>query len=354
MYFYATNPPIHSSMCHHCCRCRIVALWLLSLWFCRSRHIVVVSLSLSCIVAVSSPSLRHCIVFVVFVVFIVIMLWVSSSSCCGCHRCCCHVMSWLWSSWCHCCSHRHFITVVVITVLLSLSHCHCVVAVALLLCCCCHCHTMVLLCCCGVVMSVYGPECRTCHTWPTLGFSLAHPVHPGYPPCGWPRTSYLPSSLCHHCCIVAVSCHCHIVTASCHIVTVSLSSSHCCCVIVVITLLLCRVALSLCLCHVIIVIALLLCHRIVAMSSLSLLSHCCCVVIVIIVTSSPNCVVSSSHCCHIVSLSLSLHHCHCCVVVVIASLQLLHGEHGAAGLRAGTGRSYSVAWDAAVIVGERR
>src|SRR6267142_881634 len=172
MYFYATNPPIHSSMCHHRCRCRIVALWLLSLWFCRSRHIVVVSSSLSCIVAVSSPSLHHCVVFVVFVVFIVVVSWVSSLSCRGCCCCCycCHVMSWLWSWLCRGCSRCRFITVVVVIVL--------------------------LLCCCGVVMSVYGPGCRRCHTWPTLGFALAHPVHPGYPPCGWPRTSYVPFSLC--------------------------------------------------------------------------------------------------------------------------------------------------------------
>jgi len=69
MYFYATNPPIHQV-------CVIIAiivaviiitLWLLSLWFRHSRHIVVVSLSLSYIVAVLSPSLHHHCVVGVFI-----------------------------------------------------------------------------------------------------------------------------------------------------------------------------------------------------------------------------------------------------------------------------------------------
>src|SRR6266850_45811 len=66
------------------------SIWsdLMLSWFCHSCHIVAVSSSLSCIIAVLSPSLRYCIVFVVF---IVVVLWVSSSLCCGCH--CCHVMA---------------------------------------------------------------------------------------------------------------------------------------------------------------------------------------------------------------------------------------------------------------------
>ena len=46
----------------------------------------------------------------------------------------------------------------------------------------------------------------------------------------------------------------------------------------------------------------------------------------------------------------------CCrhVVVVVTLSQSLHGEHGGAGLRAGTGGSYSIAWDTAAIVGEHR
>jgi len=73
--------------------------------------------------------------------------------------------------------------------------------------------------------------------------------------------------------------------------------------------------------------------------------HCCCIVTVIIVA---------------LSLLLLLHCCCCCcivvvvVVVVVALLQSSHGEHRGAGLRVGTGESYSVAWDAAAIVGEHR
>src|SRR6267142_437376 len=213
-----------SSMCHrrhhrHC----VVTLWLLPSWFCHSRHIVVVSLSLSCIIAVSSPSLCHCVVFVVFVV---VMSWVSSLSCCGCCCCCCC---------CRCC------TVVLLRCcsVVVLLQCCCVVAVLLcccgvvvllwcccvvvvLLCCCgvvvllwCCGVVVVLLCCCGVVVSVYGPGCCTCHTWPTLGFALAHPVHSGthlvdgLGPCTCPRHSVV----LHHCCVIVIiasSLCCHV------------------------------------------------------------------------------------------------------------------------------------------------
>ena len=71
--------------------------------------------------------------------------------------------------------------------------------------------------------------------------------------------------------------------------------------------------------------------------------HCVIAVIIIIVI-----VVVASSLCHVMS---------CCRVVVVALLfllQLSHGEHGGAGPRVGTGGSYSVAWDAAAIVGECR
>src|SRR6267142_2565593 len=66
--------------------------------------------------------------------------------------------------------------------------------------------------------------------------------------------------------------------------------------------------------------------------------HCCCIIAVIIITLLQllSChVVAVS--CHVIVMS-SPHH----IVVVVALLQSLHGEHGGAGPRAGTGRSYSV------------
>src|SRR6267142_5283663 len=255
----------------------------------------------------------------------------------------------------------HHVMAAVIMVLLFSSHCRgviifvlhrCgVVSIIVLLCC--------LCCCCCLVVSVYGPGHHRCHTWPTLGFALAHPVHPGYPPCGWPRTLYLPSSLCRHCRIVAMLCrvmslsHCHHVMSHHHCVVVVIALSPChvasspCCV----ASSPCCVASSPCLrrCCIVTVSSLLSSshhHRVIVVVIAS--SPCC------VVSSLPCCVVLLSHCCHITSLSLLLHCCHCCIVVVVALLQLLHGEHGAAGPRAGTGGSYSIAWDAAAIVGECR
>src|SRR6266850_455725 len=93
--------------------------------------------------------------------------------------------------------------------------------------------------------------------------------------------------------------------------------------------------------------------------------HCCChrhcIVAVIIVTLLQ---LSSCHCCHchIVTVSCHVITVSCRVIVVLSShccccralSQLSHGEHGGAGLRAGTGGSYSITWDAAAIVGEHR
>ena len=76
----------------------------------------------------------------------------------------------------------------------------------------------------------------------------------------------------------------------------------------------------------------------------------CCVIIALSLCH----VVLLSHSRHVMSLLLLLHCCHHCIIVVIALLQLLCGEHRAAGLRVGTGGSYSIAWDAAAIVGECR
>src|SRR6267142_2656319 len=219
----------------------------------------------------------------------------------------------------------HHVMAAVIMVLLFSSHCRgviifvlhrCgVVSIIVLLCC--------LCCCCCLVVSVYGPGHHRCHTWPTLGFALARPVHPGYPPCGWPRTLYLPSSLCRHCRIIAMLCcvmsssHCHHIMSRHHCVVVVIASSPC-----HVASSLCHVISSLCLHRVFVIVTLLLCH-VVAMSSLC-------------------------HCCHrIVAMSLLLSHCHhvvlchhhiiavlCCVVVassphrivvvVVASLSSLH------------------------------
>src|SRR6266850_1209698 len=136
-------------------------------------------------------------------------------------------------------------------------------------------------------------------------------------------------------------CHCrHIVSV---IVMSWLSSSlprhsccHCCHCRYIITVVVVASLLSLSLCH---------------------CCHCHCVVVVVIIMSS-----SLSHRRRVV---LHCHHimscCHivvsCCHVVVITLLllsQLSHSEHEGLGPRAGTGGSYSVAWDAAAIVGEHR
>src|SRR6267142_2490510 len=133
-------------------------------------------------------------------------------------------------------------------------------------------------------------------------FTLAIHLVDGLEPCTCP---------CHSCCIIAVSC----CVVSCHVV----SSLH----------------------H----------HHVV--------SHHHCVIVIIVL--SPCCCVMLRHCgviviialllCHIMSLS-SLYHCHHCVVVVVTLLQSSCGEHRAAGLRAGTGRPYSITWNTAAIVSE--
>src|SRR6267142_1349381 len=100
---------------------------------------------------------------------------------------------------------------------------------------------------------------------------------------------------------------------------------------------------------------------IVVASWLSLsLCHCChchCVVVVVIIMSSSlshhrRVVLHCHHimsCCHIV-----MSRCRVVVITLLLLSQLSHGEHEGLGPRAGTGGSYSVAWDAAAIVGEHR
>jgi len=206
----------------------------------------------------------------------------------------------------------------VIFVIVSSSHrCH-VVAVASPLCCyCCCCHIAVSLCHHGVVMSMDGPGCHTCHTWPALGFALAHPVHPGYSPCGWPRTSYLPSLWCR----VASSLCCR---HRCVVVIAVLSSSLCCrhrCVVIIAVL-----SSSLCCRHrCVIVIAVSLsslcrCHRcvVVIAVSLSSSSHHRCVIVIIIVSLPCCCVMLCRH--HVVVIVTWSHGHH---VIVTWS----HGHH---------------------------
>src|SRR6267142_3019058 len=245
------------------------------------------------------------------------------------HQVCVIIAIVIVMSSCHGCCHHGFV------VLITLSWCH-HLCLALLWC---HCVIAVLLCCCcGVVVSVYGPGHHRCHTWPTLGFALAHPVHPGYPPCGWPRTLYLPSSLCRHCRIIAMLCcvmsssHCHHIMSRHHCVVVVIASSPC-----HVASSLCHVISSLCLHRVFVIVTLLLCHvvamssschcchRIVAMSLL--LSHCH--RIVVVVALSPCCVVSSSHHCRVVLccrciITASHCCCCCCIIVIIALLLSLH------------------------------
>src|SRR6267142_1511571 len=232
--------------------------------------------------------------------------------------------------------------------LLSLHHCGCHRCVVVLLRCCCV--VAVLLCCCSVVVLL---QC-CCVVAVLLCLCMALDVVDVIP--GLPWALPLPTlfilaihlvdglgpRICPHCCVIiiaslvchVVSCYHHIVTMSCHVVAVSLSSLHCRCVMS----------------H----------HRHVFVVSSSLL-HCCHVVVVVAL--SPCCVVSSSHCCCVVSychciVAMSCHVVitlsHCCVVIVVALLQSLCGEHGAAGPRVGTGGSYSITWDAAAIVGECR
>src|SRR6266850_10883 len=319
MHFYATNPPIHQvcviiaivivmSSCHGCCHHGFVVLITLS-W---CHHLCLASLWCC---------LHHC-----GVVLSLLSLLSSLSLCRGClHRCVMGViivMSWLLSLLlllsCH-------VMAVVITVsslqLLSLHHCGCCCGVIVSLQCCCV-VVVVLLCLCmalDIIDVIPGPPWAS--PLPTL-FILAIHLVDGLGPCTCP---------CHCVVIIALSpcrvvscCH-HIVTTSCHVVAVSLSSLHCH-----------RVVLY---CHRVV-----LYRRCVFVVLLLLLLHCHHVVVVVAL--SPCCVVLLLHCCHVALLLLL----HCCVV---ALLQLLHGEHRAAGPRAGTGRSYSIAWDAAAIVGER-
>jgi len=257
----ATNPSIHRcrrivTMSRHCCRhivvvsssslhCGHVVVAIASSSLsshCRGVIVAVLSSLLHCRGVASSRRQCCCIVGVValsvlsccqccHVVGFVTSSVLSCCWCCWCCCCCCHciiavlvVVSWCWS---RCCRS-------VIFVVTSSSH-HCrVIAVASPLCChCCYCHIAVSSCHHGVIVSMDGPGCRTCHTWP----ALAHPVHPGYPPCGWPRTSYLPSLWCHvasllcrrHHRIVAMS-PCHVVSSSSshrRMVAMSLSHGHC-------------------------------------------------------------------------------------------------------------------------------
>src|SRR6266850_1899532 len=181
--------------------------------------------------------------------------------------------------------------------LLSLHHCGCHRCVVVLLRCCCV--VAVLLCCCSVVVLL---QC-CCVVAVLLCLCMALDVVDVIP--GLPWALPLPTLF-----ILAI----HLVDG--------LGPHTCphCCVIVV--------TLSLCCRH---------CH---------IVTMLCCVIIAL----SPCCVVLLLHCRHIASLLLSLHRCHCCIVVVVALLQLLCGEHRAAGPRAGTGRSYSITWDAAAIV----
>jgi len=130
---------------------------------------------------------------------------------------------------------------------------------------------------CSVTMD--GPGHHTCHTWPALGFTLACPVHPGYPPCGWPRTLYLPlSQLLHHCSVMlccVMSC-CVIIASSPCCVTSSLCHCHHC----IVTMLLCHVASLWCHCHHCIVAVSY--HVIVIIISLSSLRCCCCHIVAVI------------------------------------------------------------------------
>src|SRR6266850_1583781 len=241
-----------SSMCHCChCHCHVVALWLLSSWFCHSHHIVAVSSSLSCIVAVSSPSLHCCVVFVVFVV---VVSWVSSLLCHGCHRC--HVVAVIVVivvvvvvvvvviSCCGC-GHHHVVTAVIVASLLWSSshchcgHCHCVVVIVALSQCHFHCiaivlpsslshrGVVVLLWCCHVVAVLTClclaldiihviPGLLWASPLPTL-FILAIHLVDGLGPRTCP---------CHYVIIVALLlCHV-IVTLSLHHVTLSLCHCH--------------------------------------------------------------------------------------------------------------------------------
>src|SRR6266850_1559490 len=164
---------------------------------------------------------------------------------------------------------------------------------------------------------------------------------------------------CHRCVVVLLRCCC--------VVAVLL----CCCSVVVLLQCCCVVAVLLCLCMALDVVDVIpglpwalplptlfiLAIHLVDGLGPHTCPHCCVIVVALLL-----CCVVSCHCriitvsCHIVAVSLlsSLHRCHCCIVVVVALLQLLCGEHRAAGPRAGTGRSYSITWDAAAIVGERR
>ena len=164
--------------------------------------------------------------------------------------------------------------------------------------------------------------------------------------------------------LLSLSSHCH---SHCHVMVVivialsrslsllsSLSSCHgccCCCyhychiiaVVVVASWLLLYCGCSR---HHIVTIVI-----IVSLLSLSL-HHCChhpCVIVVVIITSS------SLHHHHVVSHRHHVMLCHCVIVItLLLLLQSSHGEHGGLRPRAGTGGSYSIAWDAAAIVGEHR
>src|SRR6267142_2902225 len=118
-------------------------------------------------------------------------------------------------------------------------------------------------------------------------------------------------SLLHPRCVVAI-----VASLPCHVM-LSLSPHHhrCCCVVIIVAVLL---SLLLCCCH------------------------CCCVVVVVAV------LLSLSHCRHVVAIaSLPCH-------VASSSSSSSHGAHRGAGPRVGAGGSYSVAWDAAAMVGECR
>src|SRR6267142_1728437 len=150
--------------------------------------------------------------------------------------------------------------------------------------------------------------------------------------------SWLSSSLPRHSCCHCCHCHCH---CHCCIITVVIIASWLllyrgCSRRYIITVVVVASLLSLSLCH---------------------CCHCHCVVVVVIIMSSSlshrrRVVLHCHHimsCCHIV-----MSRCRVVVITLLLLSQLSHGEHEGLGPRAGTGGSYSVAWDAAAIVGEHR
>jgi len=281
------------------------------------RGVVFVVASLHChIVALSVLSHCQCCHIVSFVMLLVL-------SCCQCCRCCHVVVVVVIASsrcrlWCCCVGHSVVVSVVVLLqchlcrhIVVTSLPCHCcrIVVVVVVTLQCCRVVT-VLSCRHSVVVSMDGPGGRTCHPWPALAIHLVDGLGP--------HTCPHRGVMLHHRCVVTMS-PCHVMSSPCRRV---MSCRRC-------------------------MVASLPCHhRMVAMSSFAwLLCHCRMVAVL------------SSHGCRVVIAWLSCCRRHMVAVscrVVIASSQSSHGEHGAAGLRAGTGRSYSVAWDAAAIVGECR